>query len=84
MTTTAPTLASLRYIRERQLLDVLPFGKTTLWKMVGEGNFPKPIKLSDRITAWKEHEVIAWLQDREAVGISDGISANDSSERQAA
>ncbi len=31
----------------------LPFSAPTLWRKVKAGTFPKPIKLSDRVTAWK-------------------------------
>ncbi|WP_429215457.1 helix-turn-helix transcriptional regulator [Aeromonas veronii] len=45
------------FIREAQLVTTaskvgpLPFSKSTLWRMVGEGKFPKPIKLGARVTA---------------------------------
>ena len=31
---------------------IFPFSKSTLWKKVKEGTFPKPVKLGPRITAW--------------------------------
>lgn len=34
--------------------------KSTIWKRAGEGTFPKPVKLSDRCTAWVESEVDQW------------------------
>lgn len=62
-------------IRERQLVqsykrpDVpapVPFSSATLWRKVRMGEFPQPIKLGERITAWKVGEVRQWLQSREA------------------
>lgn len=50
------------YVRERQLLDgILPFSATTLWRMVRENRFPRPVKLSGRITAWPVEAVRAWM-----------------------
>lgn len=76
-----PRLIDLRYVRERELLTVLPFGKTHLWAMVKSGGFPKPIKLSPRVTAWKEHEVLAWLQSRESDGTGDGMLISDAAKQ---
>lgn len=39
----------------------LPFSAATLWRMAKAGTFPKPIKLSERVTAWKVGDVRAWM-----------------------
>ncbi|MNT58144.1 Prophage CP4-57 regulatory protein (AlpA) [compost metagenome] len=59
------------FIREAQLVqspkrpDVpapMPFSAPTLWRKVKAGTFPKPIKLSERVTAWKVGDVRAWIK----------------------
>ena len=32
-----------------------------LWRKVKAGHFPKPVKLSERVTAWRVEDVRAWL-----------------------
>lgn len=49
-------------IREKELLKVLPFSKSTLWRNVQNGTFPKPIKLSEKVTVWSESEIEVWLE----------------------
>jgi predicted DNA-binding transcriptional regulator AlpA len=50
------------FLRERQLRpNILPVAHSTLWRMVAEGRFPKPIKLSERVTVWRAEEVAAWV-----------------------
>lgn len=39
----------------------LPFSAPTLWRMVKLGKFPKPTKLSARVTAWQAGQVRAWM-----------------------
>jgi prophage regulatory protein len=39
----------------------LPFSAPTLWRKVAAGTFPKPVKLSERVTCWKVSEVRAWM-----------------------
>ena len=51
------------YVRQAQLIpDVVPFSSATLWRRVKLGEFPKPIKLSTRVTAWRVADVRAFLQ----------------------
>lgn len=50
------------FLRERQLRPhILPVAHSTFWRMVAEGRFPKPIKLSERVTVWRAEEVAAWI-----------------------
>lgn len=58
------------FIRESQLVQSpkrpetpapLPFSAPTLWRKVKAGTFPKPIKLSQRVTAWNVGTVRAWM-----------------------
>ncbi len=52
------------YIRKKQLIKQVPFSHSTLWRKVNNGEFPKPIKLSMRVTAWRIEDVQAWMQAR--------------------
>lgn len=63
-------LADSAFIRESQLVQSpkrpgrpapLPFSAPTLWRKVKAGTFPKPIKLSERVTGWKVGDVRAWM-----------------------
>ena len=58
------------YVREAQLVQSpkrpdtpapLPFSAPTLWRKVKAGTFPKPTKLSQRVTAFNVGEVRAWM-----------------------
>jgi prophage regulatory protein len=58
------------FIREAQLVQSpkrpgtpapLPFSAPTLWRKVAAGTFPKPMKLSERVTAWRVADVRAWM-----------------------
>lgn len=54
-----------QYIRQSQLIPfIVPFSSATLWRKVADGTFPKPVKLSERVTAWETDQVIAWLDSK--------------------
>lgn len=47
--------------RASQLIPFLPFGSSTLWAWSRDGRFPAPVKLSPTMTAWRNADVIEWL-----------------------
>lgn len=42
----------------------LPFSAATLWRKVATGSFPKPFKLSPRVTAWRVVDVRKWISEQ--------------------
>jgi len=36
---------------------LVPVGKSTWWQGVRDGRFPKPVKLSQRVTAWRAEDI---------------------------
>lgn len=48
-------------------MGLIGLGRDTVYRLVREGKFPKPIKLSARASGWYEHEVVAWGQQRAAL-----------------
>ena len=51
------------FLRQSQLIPALiPFSSATLWRKVKAGTFPPPVKLSERVTAWRVEDVRAWMQ----------------------
>ncbi len=49
------------FVRQSDLLEILPFSAATLWRRVRAKKFPRPIKLSQRVTAWRVSEIKAHL-----------------------
>lgn len=55
-------LPSTGFMRVSQVLEVIPVGKTTWERWVNEGKAPKPVKLSERVTAWKVSDIRELIQ----------------------
>lgn len=50
------------YLRQSQLIPhIVPISSSTLWRRVKDGTFPAPIKLSERITAWRIEDINNWM-----------------------
>ncbi|WP_169393402.1 MULTISPECIES: AlpA family transcriptional regulator [Psychrobacter] len=52
--------------RAKQILPLLPFGRASLWKFSKSGQFPKPVRITGGITAWRNADVLAWLEAQSA------------------
>jgi prophage regulatory protein len=38
-------------------------GKSMIYRLIQEGRFPAPYKLSPLASRWSEHEIVAWITD---------------------
>ncbi|MFK7875856.1 MAG: helix-turn-helix transcriptional regulator [Paracoccaceae bacterium] len=54
-----------RVIRRPQVEAMTGLSRSTLYDWMKRGEFPQPIKLGARLVAWRESDVIAWLENRE-------------------
>ncbi|WP_309266493.1 helix-turn-helix transcriptional regulator [Aeromonas salmonicida] len=52
------------YIRANALAPLLGIAVVTLWRWSATGKIPKPVKLGERVTAWRAEEVRSWMNDR--------------------
>ena len=46
-----------RLLRVNEVLQLVPIGRSTWWVGVREGRFPKPVKLSPRVTCWRGEDI---------------------------
>lgn len=49
-------------MRLKQVLQVIPVSKSTLWQWVKDNKFPAPHKLSERCTVWDADSVFGYLE----------------------
>ena len=49
-----------RMLNERQVLEIIPISRTTLYRMEKAGRFPKCIYISPNRRVWYEDEIVAW------------------------
>jgi len=72
-TTILPALLSAESLRQRLRPTLGPASwRNWLWRAVTEWGFPKAVRIGERTCAWREDEVLAWLQTRERGGRFDG------------
>lgn len=55
---------AMRLIRLTEVLHTTGLSRSTLYKYVADGVFPKPVSLGDRAVGWVESEINDWLSAR--------------------
>jgi prophage regulatory protein len=60
VTTGAGGGAPRRMLSEKQVLQIIPVGRTTLYRMEKAGRFPRSTYISPNRRIWYEDQIIAW------------------------
>lgn len=64
-----PEVSTLqRVLRVKQICELLNIPKPTLYRMMQNGEFPKPFKIGRRATGWTEVTIAAWIATKQAKG----------------
>jgi predicted DNA-binding transcriptional regulator AlpA len=51
-------------LRLQQVINRTGLGRSSIYAMASKGEFPKPIKIGLRSSAWLENEVRDWIRER--------------------
>jgi prophage regulatory protein len=51
-------------MRLKLVIDSTGLARSTIYKYIAEGTFPKPVSLGDRCVGWVESEVHDWILAR--------------------
>lgn len=54
----------MRILRMKTVIETTGLARSTVYKYVAEGIFPKPLSLGGRSVGWLESEVHGWIQTR--------------------
>jgi prophage regulatory protein len=55
--------ATDRILRIKTVLELTGLSRSTLYRKVQRGEFPKQIKLSERCAGWRQSSVHAWMRN---------------------
>jgi len=55
---------STRILRRQDVRNRIGLPKSTIYALIKKGQFPAPIKLSERNSGWLESEIDSWVSER--------------------
>ena len=56
-------MVKFNVLRRKQLEKQLNLSRSSIYKMIADGTFPKPIKLGRRAVGWRAEDVQEWLDN---------------------
>jgi len=65
-----------RILRPREVTEVTGLSRTTIWRGVNAGTFPKPVRLTASTIGWCQTDLAHWLAERRAAA---GLSEDEQS-----
>jgi prophage regulatory protein len=61
-----------RILRPREVVKITGLSRTTIWRGVNAGTFPRPVRLTSGTIGWCQADVADWLAKlRAAAGLPD-------------
>ena len=60
----AAILVSLRNHSLKMVCQATGLSRSTIYRRVADGEFPKPVKISKGRVAWRERDLLSWLESR--------------------
>ncbi|WP_171209608.1 MULTISPECIES: AlpA family transcriptional regulator [unclassified Ruegeria] len=56
-----------KHYRRKEVEDVTGLSGRQIYRLMDRGEFPRPVKMSANIVAWKESDLSSFLESRKAV-----------------
>lgn len=53
-----------RILRRKDVEELTGLSRSTIYRHVGAGTFPAPIKLTERLIGWRESTISGWMDSR--------------------
>jgi prophage regulatory protein len=58
------TKTKTKILRRHEVEDIVGLSRSTLYSMMADATFPKPIKLGKRAVGWRDGDIDEWLESR--------------------
>jgi prophage regulatory protein len=53
-----------KFLRLAEVRNRVPYSRSTIYQLITQGKFPKPINLGARAVAWLESDIDEWIAAR--------------------
>ncbi|WP_270687981.1 helix-turn-helix transcriptional regulator [Aeromonas sp. D3] len=55
-------LSQVTLLRRKQVEEITSLSRSTIYAMIAKGSFPKPVRLGPQRVAWRQMDVVSWLE----------------------
>ncbi|QBX34675.1 AlpA family transcriptional regulator [Paracoccus liaowanqingii] len=53
-----------KHLRRRAVEEITGLSRSTIYDLMGKGQFPRPVKLTSKAVGWPESALSDWLNSR--------------------
>ena len=53
-----------RLLRRRQVEEITSMSRSSIYRLMQEGEFPRPVKIGPSAVRWRASDLTAWLESR--------------------
>ena len=53
-----------RLLRRRQVEEITGMGRSSIYRLMQEGEFPRPVRIGPAAVRWKASDIAAWMESR--------------------
>jgi prophage regulatory protein len=53
-----------QFLRRKEVIRVTGVPASTLYELIGRGDFPRPVRLTPRLVGWDAEEILHWQKAR--------------------
>ena len=53
-----------RLLRRRQVEEITGMSRSSIYRLMQNGEFPRPVRVGPTAVRWRESEITAWLESR--------------------
>lgn len=53
-----------RLLRRRQVEEITSMSRSSIYRLMQEGEFPRPVKIGPAAVRWRASDLTAWLESR--------------------
>jgi prophage regulatory protein len=61
-----------RILRLREVLNKTGLSRSSLYRRIDQGRFPRQVKIAERCVGWRQSELNGWLADPFFYTVEDG------------
>ncbi len=53
-----------RLLRRRNVEEITGLSRSSIYRLMQEGEFPRPVRVGPTAVRWRESDITAWLESR--------------------
>jgi len=53
-----------KFLKLPQGMEITTLGTSTIYRLMDKGDFPRPVRLTEKAVAWKLSDVEQWMNER--------------------